>query len=309
MKDGVGGTIDGKTGGTLFLVNPRAGSGRAGRIWDELRPLESRAQGRAITAADPAAADRELARSLTENPPDRIVVIGGDGSVHLAVNALFRMGLQDRIALGLVPAGTGSDLARTLGLPREPRAALDRALAALPRPLDALAVLVDGREPHWALNVASAGISGLVDEMVNAQPVRGTAAFLTATLKALGRYEPFAGRIELDGEPWYQGGVFVLAIANGRCFGKGMRVAPRAEVDDGLADVVLVRPMPRWQIPLRMPRVYLGTHLDQQSVSWRRARRIRLEPEGPLPPFDVDGELLPSGAVTFELLPGAVQFA
>jgi len=138
--------------------------------------------------------------------------------------------------------------------------------------------------------------------------VRGTAAFLTATLKALSLYRPFAGRVELDGEPWYEGEVFLLAVANGRSFGKGMRVAPRAEVDDGLADVVLVRPMPRWQIPLRMPRIYLGTHLDQPSVAWRRARRVRLEPTGPLPPFDVDGELLASGAATFEMLPGAVRF-
>ncbi len=295
----------GVTGGTLFLINPKAGSGRAGRIWET---LHGPAGARAITAADPALATRELEEALAKELPDRLIVVGGDGSVHLAVNTLFRMSLQDRVCLGLVPAGTGSDLARTLGLPREPRAALDRALTAAPRPLDVLAVLVDGREPHWALNVASAGISGLVDEMVNAQPVRGTAAFLTATLKALGRYRPFTGRIELDGEPWYQGGVFLLAIANGRCFGKGMRVAPRAEVDDGLADVVLVRPMPRWQIPLRMPRIYLGTHLGQPSVAWRRARRIRLEPEGPIPPFDVDGELLPSGAATFELLPGAVRF-
>lgn len=292
------------TGGTLFLMNPKAGSGRAGRIWEKLRLAEARA----ITATDPAAASRELEQALAGEPPERLVVIGGDGSVHLAVNTLFRTGLQDRVALGLVPAGTGSDLARTLGLPREPRAALDRALTAVPRPIDILAVRVDGQEPHWVLNIASAGISGRVDELVNAQPLRGTAAFLTATLKALGSYRPFTGRIELDGEPWYEGGVFLLAVANGRCFGKGMRVAPRAEVDDGLADVVLVRPKPRWQIPLRMPRIYLGTHLDQPGVTWRRARRIRLEPDGPLPPFDVDGELLPSGAATFELLPGAARF-
>lgn len=292
------------SGGTLYLMNPQAGSGRAGRIWEALDLRGARA----VIAAAPELATQELEKALAERLPERLVVIGGDGSVHLAVNTLFRLGLQGRVALGLVPAGTGSDLARTLGLPREPRAALDRALTAAPRPLDALAIRVDGREPHWALNIASAGISGLVDELVNAQPVRGSAAFLAATLKALGRYRPFSGRVELDGEPWHQGGVFLLAVANGRCFGKGMRVAPRAEVDDGLADVVLVRPMPRWQIPLRMPRIYLGTHLDRPSCAWRRARHIRLEPDGPIPPFDVDGELLPSGPATFELLPGASHF-
>src|SRR5262245_49228378 len=102
----------------LFLMNPKAGSGRAGRIWETLRSALP-AGTQAITATDPAVADRELEQALAGEPPERLIVVGGDGSVHLAINTLFRMGLQDRVALGLVPAGTGSDLARTLDLPRE----------------------------------------------------------------------------------------------------------------------------------------------------------------------------------------------
>ena len=102
--------------------------------------------------------------------------------------------------------------------------------------------------------------------------------------------------MEVDGELWHDGGVFLLAVANGRSFGKGMRIAPRAEVDDGLADLVLVRPLPGWQVPLQLPRLYLGRHLGSPYVDWRRARRVRLEPAGGLPPFDLDGETLPSGA-------------
>jgi diacylglycerol kinase (ATP) len=294
--------------GTLFLVNPRAGSGRAGRIWDELRAaMPQIAAADAIVAADPEAAGRELDQQLA-GPVERMISIGGDGSIHLAVNRLVRSGRHKDIPLGLVPAGTGSDLARTLGLPRDPRQALDRALSAAPRPIDVIEVETDAGERRYVLNVASAGISGRVDELVNAQPKRSGTAFLTATLRALGSYKPFTCRVELDGQPWYEGGVFVLAVANGRSFGKGMRIAPRAEVDDGLADVVLVRPMPRWQIPLRMPRVYLGTHLDQPMVAWRRARRVRLEATDPFPPFDVDGEVMPSGSATFTVLAGALRF-
>ena len=293
--------------GTLFLVNPQAGSGRAGRIWDELRAaMPEIAAADAIVAADPEAAGRELDRRLA-GPVERVISIGGDGSIHLAVNRLLRSGRHD-IPLGLVPAGTGSDLARTLGLPRDPKKALDRALTAVPRPIDVIEVETDAGDRRYVLNVASAGISGRVDELVNAQPKRSATAFLTATLRALGSYRPFACRVEADGEPWVEGGVFVLAVANGRSFGKGMRIAPRAEVDDGLADVVLVRPMPRWQIPLRMPRIYLGTHLDQPMVAWRRARRVRLEAAGPFPPFDVDGEVMPSGSATFTVLAGALRF-
>ena len=163
-------------------------------------------------------------------------------------------------------------------------------------------------ETRYALNVASAGISGLVDELVNAQGVRGSTAFLTATLTALRRYRPFTARVEVDGELWHDGGVFLLAVANGRSFGKGMRIAPRAEVDDGLADLVLVKPLPGWLVPLELPRLYLGHHLGSRYVDWRRARHVRLEPAGGLPPFDVDGETLPSGAADFEILPGALRF-
>lgn len=294
--------------GTLFLVNSLAGSGRAGRVWNELRAaVPDLATAEHILVANPEEAKQQLERRFRE-PLERLIAIGGDGSVHLAVNELIRGGRHRDISLGLVPAGTGSDLARTLRLPLDPRKALDHALAARPRPIDVIEVVTDGGERRHVLNVASAGISGRVDELVNAQAKRSSVAFLTSTLRALGSYRPFTCRVEADGEPWYEGEVFVLAIANGRSFGKGMRIAPRAEIDDGLADLVLVRPMARWQLPLRMPRVYLGTHLDQPSVSWRRARTVRLEAAGPLPPFDVDGEVMPSGSATFTVLPGALRF-
>lgn len=297
-----------KMKGTLFLVNSLAGSGRAGRVWNELRAtVPDLAAADSILVANAEEAGRELGRRLRE-PVERLIAIGGDGSVHLAVNLLIRSGRHRDISLGLVPAGTGSDLARTLRLPLNPRKALDRALSAEPRPIDVIEVAPDAGERRYVLNVASAGISGLVDELVNAQPKRSSVAFLSATLRALGSYRPFACRVEADGEPWYEGEVFVLAVANGRSFGKGMRIAPQAQVDDGLADLVLVRPMARWQLPLRMPRVYLGAHLDRPSVSWRRARTVRLEAAGPFPPFDVDGEVMPSGSATFTVLPGALRF-
>ena len=297
--------------GTVFLVNPRAGSGRAGRVWEELRAaLPDLAAANVVTAPDPEEAARALDNRLREDagpPVSRVIVVGGDGSVHLALNRIFAAGRQGDVALGLVPAGTGSDLARTLGLPANPRTALVRVLAAPSRPVDVLEAAT-AAERRWVLNIASAGISGLVDALVNERPVRNATTFLVSTLQAMGRYTPITCRVELDGEPWYEGGIFVLAVANGRSFGRGMRIAPRAELDDGLADVVLVRPIPRWQVPLRIHRLYLGRHLEQPHVLWRRARRVRLEPAGPIPPFDVDGELMPSGAASFELLPKALRF-
>src|SRR5690349_11404483 len=165
--------------GTLFLVNSLAGSGRAGRVWNELRAaVPDLAAAEHILVANAEEARRQLERRFRE-PLERLIAIGGDGSVHLAVNQLIRSGRHGDVALGLVPAGTGSDLARTLRLPLDPRKALDHALAARPRPIDVIEVVTDAGERRHVLNVASAGISGRVDELVNAQAKRSSAAFLT----------------------------------------------------------------------------------------------------------------------------------
>ncbi len=245
----------------------------------------------------------------------RLIVVGGDGTVHLAANRVLAAGRERQVELGLVPAGTGSDLAKVLGLPSDPPAALSLALGGTARPLDVVRVAVESgersgaaAETRWALCVASAGISGVVDGMVNATAVRRSTAYLTATLRALRRFRPFRAAIEADGEAWYDGEVFLFAVANTHSFGKGMKVAPGAEVDDGQAELVLIEPLPAWKVPLELPRLYLGTHLHRSFVTHRRARRVRFEPAGDLPPFDLDGEPMPSGPATFELLPGALRF-
>ena len=121
------------------------------------------------------------------------------------------------------------------------------------------------------------------------------------------RYRPVRCRVVVDGEAWYEGDILVLAIANGACFGRGMRIAPQAQLDDGLADVVLVGGVPRWQLALRLPQLYRGTHLESRYVRWRRGRDVRFEPLAPLPPFDLDGECFASAAARFTVLPGALR--
>lgn len=302
---------------TVILVNPRAGSGRAAKLWERLRlggavPPEARV----VLAGDPESAARQLDEALHGNPPVvRLVAVGGDGTIHLAANRLVADGLADRVALGMVPAGTGSDLARTLGLPRKAEAALAHACSVEPRPMDLVEMETrtpTGLDRRVVLNVASAGISGVVARRINARPTKGATVYLTGALAAVATYRPFRGRVTVDGESMYEGGLYLLAVANGPSFGKGMRVAPRALVDDGLADVVVIRDMPRWRVPLRLPRLYLGNLLGSSAVDWRRGREVRLEAEGPIPPLEVDGETVeaePSPDVVFRLLPGALRFA
>ena len=158
-------------------------------------------------------------------------------------------------------------------------------------------------------NIASVGIGGLVTQAVNAIPNRGATAFARATLAALRRYRCVPVRVTLDGRPWFEGPLFILAVANGTTFGKGMRVAPHARPDDGLFDVVAVGRVSGLELALRLPQVYFGLHLGARPVRHARAREVRLEPLAPLPPLEADGETYPSGPVTFTVAPGALRIA
>jgi diacylglycerol kinase (ATP) len=288
------------------FINPRSGRGRAQEVWESLSRSEPRLQSaRVVAAPDARRAREELSRVLAE-PAERVLVLGGDGTVHLVGNVLLDLGLGGTVPLGVIPAGTGSDLARALRLPTAPRAALARALDATPRKMDTLLVEADDGRRRYVLNVASAGISGLVDQAVNALSKRGTLAYLSATLGAVGRYRNVPCRVTVDGDLWHEGDVLLVAIANGPTFGNGMKVAPGARPDDGVADVVLVGPIPRWQLPLRLPQIYLGTHVHARYVRTGRAQQVRLEPLGLFPPFDVDGEMFAAGAATVTLVPGAL---
>lgn len=292
----------------LVLVNPAAGGRRAGALWERLRSeAESLAK---IDVAMPAGAQASAnaVRDAVAAGCDRVVAFGGDGTTHLVAGVLLESGQGSNVTLGVVPAGTGSDLARALAIPRDPQAALRRALQGPPRPMDAGRCSGEAASFYF-INIASAGIGGMVDELVNAMPGRGTTAFLRATLKALRRYRCVRVSVELDGRAWYHGPILLMAVANGTTFGKGMRFAPDAVVDDGLFDVGLVEEVTGLKLLRKLPKVYAGSHLGLKEVRFQRARSVRFTPLEPLPVFDVDGETYPSGPATFTILPGALRIA
>lgn len=288
------------------LVNPAAGGGRAAEVWKRLLDGAPEFAGaRLILAADRESARLRLDEALAE--VDAVVALGGDGTAHLVANRILEAGLGERVALGLIPAGSGSDFARCLGLARRPSDCWRRIRAAAPRAIDILELRTDAGSRRFAVNFASAGVSGFVAERVNALAGRGRLTYLLGTIRALLSYAPVPCRVLVDGEELCDGGFFVVAVGNGRSLGRGMRLAPRASIDDGLADVVLVPPFPLWKIPLRIPSIYTGRHLRWRGVRLVRGTNVRLEPRGEMAPFDVDGETLASGPATVRVLPRAIR--
>ena len=295
--------------GLVVFVNEKSGRGRARWLLDRLREREARLHHAVVVSASTADSAREELSSALDARPERVVIFGGDGTTHLVANKVLERGQGRDVTLGIVPAGTGSDFARGLRIPRVIFRAIARALDGAPEPVDALRVQTDAGARRYAINVASAGISGMVDEAVNAVRKRGTISYLAATLGALRRYRNVPARVTVDGAQWHEGPMLLLAAANGRTFGNGMRVAPHASPHDGLIDVVLVRPVPTAQLVFRLPQIYLGTHLRAPFVRFGHARQIRLEPLGAMPPLDLDGETMPAAAVTITVEEGALRFA
>ncbi len=291
---------------TLFVMNPTAGGGRAVAVRNRiLKQSPDLKDDDWIEGRNAAEAEQKLRARLADPDVRRVIAIGGDGTAHGVAQWLLDEGVADRIAFGLVPAGTGSDFARHLGLPKDPEQSLRQVLEAEPRPIDAIGIETDSGVRAYCLNIASAGLSGAVDLAVNAAPEHGS--YLLATIKALITYRPMPCRVEVDDQLLTEEPFFVVAMANGSFFGKGMKVAPDARIDDGLLDVVLVPPVPLWQLPVRLPQFLTGRHAHLPQVRNLKAKKVRIEPPEDFFPFDLDGETLSSEPTTFRILPGALR--
>lgn len=287
----------------LLITNPVAARAQE-QTWQRVaRGLESAGWRTEVAVTQAPGHARELAQQGVAAGVDTVAVFGGDGTTMQAASAL----VGTEVALGLVPGGTGSDLCKSLGIPSAPGAALQMALAGEPGPLDAFEVRCGDGPLRYCVNTVSTGVAGVVVEAVNRLTRRGAAVYTLTTIKALFGYRPVHCRVDIDGATAYQGPIFLLAIANGATFGKGMKVAPRARVDDGLADVVVVGNLPRWQLPFRLPQLQLGHHLKMKAVLFRQARSVRCEPLGPFTAYELDGDVGPPGPMEMKVLPGALR--
>jgi diacylglycerol kinase (ATP) len=281
-----------------LLTNPAAGKGRAGRVRDQALPLLHGAgwRVRSIAGRDADEAS-DLARKTVADGVDALVVCGGDGLVHLALQAVARSG----VPLGILPAGTGNDAARSVGIPlRDPGAAVARLLAWRPRSVD-LARSGD----RWFMAVLAAGFDAVVNERANRMTwPRGQMRYNFATIAELRTFEPLHYELDLDGEQ-RQLRAMLVAVANGPSFGGGLRIAEGAELDDGLLDVVVIGPMSKPELIRTYPKLFRGTHLDHPMFSRHRVKRVTVACPGIV--GYADGERFGALPLTVECVPQALQ--
>jgi YegS/Rv2252/BmrU family lipid kinase len=281
-----------------LIVNPSAGGGRAGRVLPDVQAALARLgveQTTHPTRDLPHA--QELAREAAQDGA-LAIALGGDGLVGTVAAELAG---HPGSLLGVLPGGRGNDFARVLGIPLDPSDACAVIATGTPRPIDLGSV--DGR--YFAC-IASAGFDSDANRIANAAPSwLGGQVYAYGALRALAAWKPATFTIELDGEPRTYRGYSIIA-ANSSCYGGGMRIAPDAELDDGLLDVVLTEHIGRLRFLLKLGKVFKGTHVREPNVHVLRGRELRIAADRPFAIY-ADGEEIGDLPVVVSAHPSAVR--
>ncbi len=281
-----------------LLTNPTAGKGRAPRIAD-LVLVRLREAGFAVhpLAGRDGQEARALAGEAVAGGVEALVVCGGDGLVHLAVQALAGTATN----LGIIPAGTGNDVARYLGIPRDdPRRAADVVVGSRVRVLD-----LARTGATYFTTVLAAGFDSKVNERANAMRwPRGQMRYNLATVAELRVFEPLPYTLELDGQV-RRTEAMLVAVGNGPSFGGGLRITEGARLDDGMLDVVVIKPMSKAALVRAYPRLFTGTIDRLPQYEHHRVRQVTVAAPGVV--AYADGERVGSLPLTVDTVPDALR--
>lgn len=301
---------------TLFIVNPAAGHGRAGGRWDRARELAKNLfPDMELARTERPGHGRELAREAILSGAELVVAVGGDGSVGEIVDGYLSVpeAARRNAVLGTFPAGSGCDFANHLGIPREPEAWAAFFAAASRRRIDAARATFRGKEGEPRarnfMNVAALGLPGDVAVTVarRGKFLGGTLTYLLEGALAVATAKAKRMSLTIDGVQEPDAAYHLLAAANTSTFGGGMKLAPDADAEDGLLDLLTIADVPRAELMTLLPKAYSGGHVGRPGVVLRRAKRIEIRSEEALP-LNIDGDADGTAPVVFEVLPKAIVF-
>jgi diacylglycerol kinase (ATP) len=286
-------------------INPTASFGSTRAVGPMVLDALEQAGHRAVRLQEQTVGQlRSAVQTAIEAGLDALVVVGGDGMVSLAVEAVRDSGLP----FGVVPSGTGNDIARGLGIPLgDPAAAIASLLRALegePRVIDA-GTVTDGERTTWFVGAVSAGFDALVNERANRmRRPRGRSRYTIAILRELLALRPRRYELTVDGTPETVDAV-LLAVANNTSIGGGMLIAPQADLADGRFDLFVVAPVSRFRFLRLFPKVFSGAHTDLDIVRLSRVRSVSIAADG-ITAY-ADGERIGPLPVTIDVAPGALR--
>ena len=281
----------------LLLANPTSGAGQGARVKAEVI-AEITARNLSyedISGTSYESAVLNLRSALKAKRPKSVIVVGGDGMVHLAIQELA----GSDVPLILIPAGTGNDFARTMNLDlASPVAALSYSLTHPPTSVDL--GRVNGR---YFAEILSTGFDSMVNERANQMRIRSKIKYDLAMLLELPVFKPLEYEINVDGER-ITTRAMLIAIANGISYGGGMKICPNSDIRDGLFDLLILEPVSKFEFLKVFPRVFKGTHVTHPKVKILQGRKISIESKAIA---YADGERIGPLPITTEIVPGALK--
>lgn len=297
---------------TQVIINPESNKGRTKKRWRYLKEaIQSFIQEFKYEFTEKPLQAIDLARAAIKDGSELIIGVGGDGTINEIANGFFedKRIINPETSLGILPSGTGSDLIKSLNIPPEAKEALKVITMAPSALIDVGKVTfrdqLHRKSERFFLNVADFGLGGEVVKRVNQRRLeRKTSSYVRCLISTMAGYQSSRIKVNVDGEDLPEGEYLIGAVANGRIFGKGMKVAPQAELDDGLFDIVLVKGMRFLEFCRHGWKVFLGTHLTHPKITFLRGKKIEvrnLEVEEVL--LELDGEQLGTLPAIFEITP------
>jgi len=295
---------------TVFLVNPASDNGATGKRWPALahRAAVLGLTGETLLSERPGHIV-ELAEQAARNGAELVVAVGGDGTLNETVNGLMRAGTPTELAV--VAIGTGMDFVRTYGIPTRFDDAVRTVLTGRTRTIDVGRVSYrtwagDAAE-RYVCNVGSVGMSAAVARRANgmSKMLGGRATFFYALVRVFFEWQNTVVEVALDGER-RSARMHDVIIANGRYHGGAMLLAPDAQPDDGLFDVLTIGDVTKLDFITTAPKLYRGTHLSHPKIDLVRARVVEVDARERLP-IELDGEQVGTTPVRFEVVPGALR--
>jgi YegS/Rv2252/BmrU family lipid kinase len=295
---------------TVFLVNPASGNGGTGKRWPELahRAAQLGLEGTTLFSERPGQLI-ELAEQAARGGAELVVSVGGDGTLNEVVNGLVRAGAATELAT--IPLGTGMDFVRTYGIPTRFEDAVRTALRGTTRTIDVGRVVYrewSGIEnERYVANVGSVGMSAAVAQRANgmSKALGGKATFFYALARVFFEWENTLVSVQLD-DARREARMHDVIVANGQWHGGAMHLAPEAQPDDGLFDVVLIGDVTKRDFVTTAPKLYKGTYLAHPKIELLRSRAVTVDAPERLP-IELDGEQVGTTPVRFEIVPAALR--
>ncbi len=288
-----------------FIVNPKGGVGdneslaKRATEWLAEHGIESK-----VWLTTRAGHAREMVREMEWRKDDAVCGIGGDGTMYELVNGMMGRPEGGRVPLGLLPGGTGNSFLHDLD-DLDPSNLIEKIARGERRRIDLFQVKVSGTV-RYGFNIVGWAMFSTANQLAERLRCLGRRRYDAAALVQILRNRSIPGRLCMDDGEALEAEFTLMAIANTMHTGEGMKLAPKARIDDGMLDIIVVEKRSRRALIRLFSKLGSGRHVDEPGVRYEQVTRVRLQTEATIP-LNIDGELVGSGPFEVQVLPGALE--